>query len=212
MLCCFSVILRMHVKYFNRLYIMLFSEFNILSILVIHLLFNYIYDISLSVGKIENMLLRKLLLPLILMLEGSSVLAADIKKWTDQNGKVHYGDIVGYSQKVEVLDIDNSIPEITEGEALMRLKNDLYFQAQYLKRKEQRLAKKNAIATKRKKQEKSANKREKKLNSDRRACIKARLKIEDIEDDLRQGYTTKKGIQLEKKRRQQKRRVNAYCH
>jgi hypothetical protein len=146
------------------------------------------------------------------MLEGSSILAADIKKWTDQNGKVHYGDIVGYSQQVEVLEVDNSVPEVTEGETLMRLKNDLYFQEQYLKRKEQRLAKKQANINTLKKRGKAKRKHQKNLDSDRRACIKAKLKIEDIEDDLRDGYSTKRGIQLEKKRRQQKRRVNAYCH
>ncbi|MEE9424859.1 MAG: DUF4124 domain-containing protein [Methylococcales bacterium] len=149
---------------------------------------------------------------LLVTLCSASIQAANVKKWTDQNGKVHYGDIVGYSQQVEVLETNDSVPEITEGEALMRLKNDLYFQEQDLKRKEQRLAKKQAMVNQRKKQEKTANKREKKLNSDRRACIKAKLKIEDIEDDLREGYSTKRGIQLEKKRRQQKRRVNAYCH
>jgi hypothetical protein len=149
---------------------------------------------------------------LILVLGSVSTQAVDIKKWTDQHGKVHYGDIVGYSQQVKILETDDSVPEITEGETLMRLKNDLYFQKQYLKRKEQRLAKKQANINKLKKREKAKRKHQKNLDSDRRACIKAKLKIEDIEDDLRDGYSTKKGIQLEKKRRQQKRRVNAYCH
>jgi Fic family protein len=88
----------------------------------------------------------------------------------------------------------------------------LYFQKQYLKLKEKRLDKKQANINKLKKREKAKRKHQKNLDSDRRACIKAKLKIEDIEDDLRDGYSTKKGIQLEKKRRQQKRRVNAYCH
>ncbi len=158
------------------------------------------------------MLTIRLFLLLIVALGSVTSQAANIKKWTDQNGKVHYGDIVGYSQQVEVLETDDSVPEVTEGETLMRLKNELYFQEQYLKRKEQRLANQQAIIKKQKKQKKSANKRQKKLNSDQRACIKAKLKTEDIEDDLREGYSTKKGIQLEKKRKQQKRRVDAYCH
>ncbi len=149
---------------------------------------------------------------LIIALSSVTSHSADIKKWTDHNGKVHYGDIVGYSQQVEVLEVDNSIPEVTEGEALMRLKNDLYFQEQDLKRKQRQLANQQAITNKLNKQEKTEQKRQKRLNTDRRACIKAKLKIEDIEDDLRQGYSSKKGIQLEKKRRQQKRKIDAYCH
>ncbi|MEE9413372.1 MAG: DUF4124 domain-containing protein [Methylococcales bacterium] len=137
---------------------------------------------------------------------------ADIKKWTDDNGAVHYGDIVGNSQQVEIIEVDESFPEMTEGEALMRLKNDLYFQEQDLKQKERQLAYQRALVNKQKKQAKAEKKRQKRLNSDRRACIKAKLKIEDIEDDLREGYSTKKGIQLEKKRRQQKRQISAYCH
>ncbi len=157
------------------------------------------------------MLTLRFFLLMILATGWVSLQAEDIKKWTDENGKVHYGDIIGHSQKVEILEINDPAPEVTEGEKLMRLKNDLYYEELDIKRKEQQLAYKQAMAKKQKQQHKDEKKAEKKLNSDRRACIKAKLKIEDIKDDLREGYSTKRGVQLEKKRRQQQRRVDAYC-
>ena len=87
---------------------------------------------------------------------------ADIKKWTDDNGAVHYGDIVGNSQQVEIIEVDESFPEMTEGEALMRLKNDLYFQEQDLKQKERQLAYQRALVNKQKKQAKAEKKTSKK--------------------------------------------------
>jgi hypothetical protein len=157
------------------------------------------------------MLTIRFFLLLILAIGWVSLQAQDIKKWTDENGKVHYGDIIGYSQKVEILEVNDPVPEVTEGEKLMRLKNDLYFEELEIKRKEKLLDYRQALVKKQKQQRKDKNKAEKKLDSDRRACIKAKLKIEDIKDDLREGYSTKRGVQLEKKRRQQQRRVDAYC-
>ncbi len=157
------------------------------------------------------MLTIRYFLLLILAISWVSLQAEDIKKWTDENGKVHYGDIIGHSQKVEILEVSDPVPEVTEGEKLMRLKNDLYFEKLEIKRKEKLLDYRQALVKKQKQQRKDKNKAEKKLHSDRRACIKAKLKIEDIKDDLREGYSTKRGVQLEKKRRQQQRRVDVYC-
>ncbi len=149
---------------------------------------------------------------LIIMCVAMSYLhASDIKKWTDKNGKVHYGDIIGDSHKAEILDINDPAPEITEGEQLMRMKNDLYYEELELKRREKRLSAIEAAEKRQHKKQKETNKVEKTLARNRRACIKAQLKIEDIKDDLRNGYTTKRGIQLENKRRKQQRRVDAYC-
>jgi hypothetical protein len=157
------------------------------------------------------MFMRRLFLLIILASLWMTVNAVEVKKWVDQNGKIHYGDIAGKAQQVEVIDVNDPVPEVTEGETLMRLKNELYFEQQALKRQKKQLAQRKVAIKKNKQQQKAAKKLQKKQDFNRRACIKARLKIEDIEDDLREGYSTKKGIQLEKKRKQQKRRVDAYC-
>ena len=141
----------------------------------------------------------------------ASLQAAEVKKWTDENGKVHYGDIAVRTRDVEILEVDDPAPEVTEGEKLMRMKNDLYFEQLELKRQQQRLARMRAATKKREQALKEAKQQEKKLDSNRRTCIKAKLKIEDIKDDLREGYTTSQGVQLEKKLRRQQRRVDVYC-
>ncbi len=155
----------------------------------------------------------KFALLLILILGCSFLNAADVKKWTDNKGKIHYGDMIGHAQEAEVLEINDPVPEVTEGEKLMRIKNDLYFEELELKRKHKRLDQVQALAEKKNKKRKAILDQEQTLvlDYDRRACIKAKLKIKDIEDDLRDGYSAKRGMQLDKKRRQQQRRVDVYC-
>ncbi len=157
------------------------------------------------------MFFTRLMFLFILILCCASLQSEEVKKWTDKNGKVHYGDIIGHAQKAEVLEINDPAPEVTEGEQLMRMKNDLYFEKLELKREQRRLANIKKLSKKQRQQRQQAIREQKHRDSDRRACTKARLKIEDIKDDLRDGYSTSKGVQLEKKLKRQRRRVDVYC-
>ncbi|MCH9697691.1 MAG: hypothetical protein K0U68_06280 [Gammaproteobacteria bacterium] len=153
----------------------------------------------------------KLIIAILLLLQFNMGNCAKIKKWVDKDGTIHYGDIAQHSRDVHILDIKDPAPEITKGEKLMRMKNDLYFKQLEIQRQENQLKQAASKQDQLKRLRKQRQSLELALDRDRKACLKAKLKLADVEDDLRGGYTRGQGIRLEQNRRKLQRRIDAYC-
>ncbi len=119
--------------------------------------------------------------------------AAEISKWTDTNGKVHYGQIPPSHTRVTKIDVKSIPPQITEGEHQMRRANSQYFEDLHQKKEMARMERKKHAQWEKKRlaslERKSADREQAKQSR----CDYHEKKIAYYEGKLRQGYGSRQG-------------------
>jgi hypothetical protein len=142
-----------------------------------------------------------------LLLVTNSALSADIKRWVDKDGQVHFGDNAPHgTHTVQVTpeiittapSSNNSLKKIMRPGELRMIKN-------YEKR-EKRLIKAKRKALKQSKQNK------KRLASAKKRCNYHRRKKDSLKRKLRQGYTPSEKIRIEERLTKHKLKIGEYCN
>jgi len=127
---------------------------------------------------------------------------AGVYKWVDKNGDVHFADKPppGGAEQIETTDNRIESRGLRPGERRRLEKIEREERDRQIERSMQR-------ATEESKETSTQ------VNEDynRRMCRNYRERIEDIEDELRRGYTARRGTYLNKQLRRDKERAAEYC-
>lgn len=144
-------------------------------------------------------------LAIVLLFWAAAISAAEIKRWVDPDGQVHFGDVAPPTVEAEVREVEEQEPDSTGGSGMRP--GELEMIRRFEQRGQAREEARHRSARASEKDRQNAKKEEKR----KARCQYHRAKLEQALRKKRRGYTRAQGERLKDKIELNELKVNIYC-